>query len=605
MIWFTLLLTFSLCLAQNCTFYGYGTAHGLVDHRSFVDCLLGVNFNQVAASKTIDTLSKSATLYAFLDAVKNSPKEGLAHFQIDILDNLKRINKTRYDSDADFQQDLSDLFIRLRDPHTTYVKSPECYAAFALQPLSFGSSLDANGNQIIFVSGYLGKIASDPLYKNIPFSDLLGAEVTFIDEQPALEELMEYAKLYGYISKDDGSAFNWAVHSGYQQRPMVLFPPPLGPSQHIEFAYSNGTFGSFHIPWGFFMQQNVTYSASGCRVFGEQNHNLMKEQKPKSVLEEFKLPKNIRTEVRFNKPKPHHQSRITAAPDHSISIHNVSSDVIVLQITSFVPASNKQFLAVVDEVVQLGLQGNIPNLILDVRGNGGGDICLGYQVIHNLIAEPNPIGHYDIIHSPLMDLMVSRADDDTPLVGPSWWTQADGTPYPNSSWYTPGLQHVRGGVTGTYSNPSYHNCDFSPKAPAYLFKKILILSDGLCGSTCAVFTSHLDEVDHIDTVTVGGIWGNAQQAFSFPGGQVMDYANIVQLAQYLRIQNSPLAPAKFPNKASFRFTWLEIYPWLPSDPTNTPLEFIFFPSTYRLPVWPADNDADLDLYLLASKFLDQ
>lgn len=60
------------------------------------------------------------------------------------------------------------------------------------------------------------------------------------------------------------------------------------------------------------MQQNVTYSASGCRVFGEQNHNLMKEQKPKSVLEEFKLPKNIRTEVRFNKPKPHHQSRITA-----------------------------------------------------------------------------------------------------------------------------------------------------------------------------------------------------------------------------------------------------------------------------------------------------
>lgn len=45
-------------------------------------------------------------------------KEGLAHFQIDILDNLKRINKTRYDSDADFQQDLSDLFIRLRDPHT-------------------------------------------------------------------------------------------------------------------------------------------------------------------------------------------------------------------------------------------------------------------------------------------------------------------------------------------------------------------------------------------------------------------------------------------------------------------------------------------------------
>lgn len=41
-------------------------------------------------------------------------------------------------------------------------------------------------------------------------------------------------------------------------------------------------------------------------------------------------------------------------------------------------------------------------------GNGGGSICLGYQVIHHLVSERNPEGTYDIIRSDITDNLVDK-----------------------------------------------------------------------------------------------------------------------------------------------------------------------------------------------------
>lgn len=45
-------------------------------------------------------------------------------------------------------------------------------------------------------------------------------------------------------------------------------------------------------------------------------------------------------------------------------------------------------------------------MTVDLIGNGGGSICLGYQVIHNLVSERNPEGNYDIIKSEITDNLV-------------------------------------------------------------------------------------------------------------------------------------------------------------------------------------------------------
>jgi len=57
-----------------------------------------------------------------------------------------------------------------------------------------------------------------------------------------------------------------------------------------------------------------------------------------------------------------------------------------------------------------------------LRTNGGGDICLGYQVIHRLMKERHPEGIYDMRHSPITDLFVRTAEEndiEEPIFGDS------------------------------------------------------------------------------------------------------------------------------------------------------------------------------------------
>jgi len=161
-----------------------------------------------------------------------------------------------------------------------------------------------------------------------------------------------------------------------------------------------------------------------------------------------------------------------------------------------------------------------------------------------------------------------------PVYGPSFWSNKQRKVYSDSSWYEPGIEYSRGGKVSNYSQRVFHACDYDDSVPTHKFQRvltlffsflmnirifiilsfqILILSDGLCGSTCAVFSSHLDEVEKVDTVALGGIIStpNGMQYFSFPGGQVLELDYIFQLQDYMGIK--PAQIPRFPNDATFRF----------------------------------------------------
>jgi hypothetical protein len=117
-----------------------------------------------------------------------------------------------------------------------------------------------------------------------------------------------------------------------------------------------------------------------------------------------------------------------------------------------------------------------------------------------------------------------------------------------------------------------------------------------------------------------------QQAFSFPGGLVLPYDELVSLASEIGVTGS-FVPPRFPNSAGVRFAWLgtgllllflcclfcllsmlthlpEIYPWRESDPNNVPLEFLFMPADFRIPLWTSVQAEDQEqqmLYLQTAK----
>jgi len=275
-----------------------------------------------------------------------------------------------------------------------------------------------------------------------------------------------------------------------------------------------------------------------------------------------------------------------------IAVFTVSQQVIALQILDFVPQNNQDFLNVVSTAITTGQNQNAPFLIIDVRGNGGGDICLGYQTINLITGEVHPEGRYDIIQSPLAQAVATAAvGANYPPFSANYWNKPDGTVFQDITWYTPGTSYFRGGITDTYSQRIYHACTYPPTTPPYLFQKIAVLSDGTCGSTCAVFTSHLDEVDNVITVAMGGISGNAMQYFSFPGGEVLPLTGFQAAASFLGVTNQTLVPPVFPNTAELTFAFLEIYPWFKNQTQlNLPLEFIFRAASHRLNAWPQPGE---------------
>jgi len=82
--------------------------------------------------------------------------------------------------------------------------------------------------------------------------------------------------------------------------------------------------------------------------------------------------------------------------------------------------------------------------------------------------------------------------------------------FTNDSWYTNTKQYTRGGLLGSYTPKWYFPMcgDFFafPKL-GFSYQKVLVLTDGLCGSTCSLFLTKMRYHGKAATVSVGGVQG--------------------------------------------------------------------------------------------------
>jgi hypothetical protein len=107
--------------------------------------------------------------------------------------------------------------------------------------------------------------------------------------------------------------------------------------------------------------------------------------------------------------------------------------------------------------------------------------------------------------------------------------------------------------------------------PGYAPSQVVLAADGMCGSTCSVFSSFIQYNQLAKTVAMGGVVDHSivplmteegMQMWSFPGGQVLQLGSYQQIAsEYGVAPDDPLVPHSYPNGAGQSWTFREIYAW--------------------------------------------
>ncbi|CAG8589169.1 20215_t:CDS:1 [Dentiscutata erythropus] len=151
--------------------------------------------------------------------------------------------------------------------------------------------------------------------------------------------------------------------------------------------------------------------------------------------------------------------------------------------------------------------------------------------------------------------------------------------------------YIRGGVMGNYSNKfvisdSYLNefkqfiQNFTTPLP-WKSEDYIILTNGLCGSACALFAEHAAKFNNVTTVAVGGIASNPLLSYSsFIGGAVFNSIEVFESLDKLALLNNSLMPKSFPLAGmEVTFTTYEAYSKINLDEI---LEFTFRPADFRL-----------------------
>jgi len=281
--------------------------------------------------------------------------------------------------------------------------------------------------------------------------------------------------------------------------------------------------------------------------------------------------------------------------DHKSPVH------YVLKLTTFAPNSTSETLDVIQTMIKTGQQNNVKHLIMDVAYNGGGIICLSDLLLALLVpnwvslqpgASPTlPYGIYDFRQSPSSDAIRANRQLDSIFTSYTGYLDIQTEKiYTNASFYNP-IHRTRGGLSSPYTQQAYFpaECIGYPggnfRAIPYYFEHIDVLTDGTCGSACALFCSQLQSYHYARVVSYGGPLGRQipLSTASFAGGNVLEY-NMVSMYAWYYGSGSKGLPPMMSSSARARFNFNEYYEY---DTLETPREFLKRPADVHLDYYAA------------------
>ncbi|KAF2458618.1 hypothetical protein BDY21DRAFT_301633 [Lineolata rhizophorae] len=485
-----------------------------------------------------------------------NPPETWVNPPVDLISSLNNLEHrvlfdVDYDSEYAFQLDLNMLFVRAYDFHLVWTS--DIQSVFLFEREFVPVSVSMNGSEFPQIYSLIDIV--DPV-------DYTPSPVVKINGQNATEYIANFAvKTSAYI--EDHARFNNMMWPTGQDEAV---PNPFskgiyyyGPTTTIEYA--NGT------------EQTIDNMARLSSAYSQVDWSAI------SSVEDF-YDQICASQPGLDTDTPAKRDVSTLEPRSLLGypepLVNDSSGILggffleeegyestaVLSLSSFSATNPVDYQQSLSDFLDLCRQQNKDRMVIDLRGNGGGSIVLGYESFKQFF--PN-VEHYgaansraneamDIIGNVISSLTANAtiANDtqidnargfDSQFNFRNWLTIDDGN---FSSWddfYGPHMTHgdvytsaFRYNLSQPVEEQELNITGFGSQGVSlirpFAHNNIVILQDGQCGSTCSIFTELMRTQGNVRSISVGGEprAGPMQGVSGTKGANVLDTTSIQSFA---------------------------------------------------------------------------
>ncbi|KAJ2923433.1 hypothetical protein H1R20_g13665, partial [Candolleomyces eurysporus] len=545
-------------------------------------CYKSFPFNETIRQNVLAVVSSVFDFYTFENFYLDlpSPFHGST---ADIRTAIDRINKTEYSNDYHFMKDVYDFTLRMNDGHTRFLTS--CYTAYQNiipapiislwdpKKKEHGVYIAPNSDELVALLGttYTG------YYDSIGFDwkRLAGAQVLAIEGADPYDYIDRVAdwQVGNYLDHNIrvNSVFtSYRIAAGSWSQRVGDFAGPVDISTAdltFKLLFANTTEPEdVTIPYyanliGIAFKDKESYWKNNCAADQSTNGvDLKITFRNESTRREPRRP--IASTV------DHGRMNAIALPDPYLpTAPPVTGTTEVIK--SYILPNNKTGVMFISSFggdyynFQLGVaasmysfqQAGVDNVLIDVSNNGGGYVCLGH-FLHAFLAGLGDRGYAGFESTnranPLAQKIVKNAINLE--LDSSWlYFAANNWAFPNNTrmypWYDymdPATNITVNGKEDQTSQRLHDVCQWSyileiPSKPAFDLSKVAIVSNGLCSSTCALFSTAMSEQHKVKVAVFGGKPNSEMEYRAMAGNQVLEWPDLDTEIKTTNLKKDPLA----------------------------------------------------------------
>ncbi|KAF9987702.1 hypothetical protein BGZ75_000229 [Mortierella antarctica] len=592
--------------------------HGVIPYSLAKGCYEMFPFDSRIRDSTLRSVHANLeSFYVFYDIAKSPPPlENSDLSPVDLSLSLMTLGNMTFPTDYAFHSDLAQLIAQLQDPHTTYKSM--CYQQFQfIQPLSTYGVYE-NERQQVKIATVLNEL--DPRLGKA----LVDCEVTHIDGSPAFEVVSEFARTKSY-SKDHGvrlnKAFSYLAHdrtgSAYDRYALGTFAQrsTIPPNATVEYKISCE---SKMIKAGSATNPSAPAETTIELAWSALDATMAPYSNARSYRKQFCADDSIQTVKKFvldsaspddfspakahlhgGHAKSRELFRGPYASFHMLSDGNTAIFRLGTESPDKMDTSRNTFYSNIDDGFAAMAAAGATKLIIDLQNNSGGIICWGRYVLQTLFPHTIDAPYiYNLRASPLAQALARAtfANNDQDIESP-YMGLVDpdtGDELNDDSWMIPG--RTLPGREGYFSDQvtdrycaAVEDIKGSSDDTPFKAENMIILTNGFCGSTCAVLALQLHERYGVRSVAIGGHHGESMAFTSFPGGAVqannsMWVSRIQQVFDMLpesahTRKLRELLPRQLPANGQLTFTFRQVMSAAFPDKVS---EYMRVPSEFRM-----------------------